>query len=87
MGHIPSLSHTSHQAFPAFDSWLDIRFCPPCTHLDHVTGKALLKPLADRGGLRADILSDGVIRVGDLITPEPRLLTEVSADVEGFLFR
>ena len=45
-----------------------IRLCPPCTHLDKVTGKALLKPLADRGGLRADILSDGVIRVGDGIT-------------------
>jgi MOSC domain-containing protein YiiM len=42
-----------------------IRLCPPCAHLDKVVGKALLKPLADRGGLRADILSDGGIRVGD----------------------
>ena len=42
-----------------------IRLCPPGAHLDKVTGKALLKPLADRGGLRAGILSDGVIRVGD----------------------
>gem|GEM_PF-43618 len=47
-----------------------IRLCPPCTHLDKVTGQALLKPLADRGGLRANILSDGAIRVGDAITPE-----------------
>ena len=45
-----------------------IRLCPPCTHLDKVTGQALLKPLADRGGLRADILSDGVIHVGDAIS-------------------
>jgi len=45
-----------------------IRLCPPCAHLDKVTGKALLKPLADRGGLRADLLNDGVIRVGDTIT-------------------
>lgn len=44
-----------------------IRLCPPCAHLDKVTGQALLKPLADRGGLRADILSSGVIRVGDAI--------------------
>lgn len=44
-----------------------IRLCPPCTHLDRVTGQGLLKPLADRGGLRADILSDGPIRVGDAI--------------------
>ena len=45
-----------------------IRLCPPCAHLDKVTGKALLKPLADRGGLRANILSDGVIQVGEAIT-------------------
>ncbi len=45
-----------------------IRLCPPCTHLDKVTGKQLLQPLADRGGLRANILSDGIIRVGDVIT-------------------
>ncbi len=44
-----------------------IRLCPPCAHLDKVTGRGLLKPLADRGGLRADILTDGVIRVGDEI--------------------
>ena len=44
-----------------------VRLCPPCTHLDQVTGKSLLKPLAARGGLRADILSDGVIHVGDVI--------------------
>lgn len=54
-----------------------IRLCPPCTHLDQVTGKELLKPLADRGGLRANILSDGVIRVGDTIRLEPRRLLEV----------
>jgi MOSC domain-containing protein YiiM len=41
-----------------------IRLCPPCTHLDRVTGRELLKPLANRGGLRANILSDGEIRVG-----------------------
>lgn len=46
-----------------------IRLCPPCTHLDRVTGKQLLKPLADRGGLRANVLSDGILRAGDLITP------------------
>jgi MOSC domain-containing protein YiiM len=48
-----------------------IRLCPPCTHLDKLTGKQLLRPLADRGGLRANILSDGTIRVGDAITVEP----------------
>jgi hypothetical protein len=35
-----------------------------------VTGKQLLKPLADRGGLRANILNDGIIRVDDAIRLE-----------------
>ncbi len=62
-----------------------IRLCPPCTHLDKVTGKALLKPLADRGGLRANILSDGLIRVGDAVRAEMPELTIRSfrADDEG----
>src|SRR5689334_11696741 len=36
-----------------------IRLCPPCTHLDAVTGKRLLKPLENKGGLRAMALGDG----------------------------
>jgi MOSC domain-containing protein YiiM len=60
-----------------------IRLCPPCAHLDKVTGRALLKSLADLGGLRANVLSDGIIRVGDAITLEPRLLTEVSPSQLG----
>ena len=45
-----------------------IRLCHPCAHLDKVTGMKLLKPLENRGGLRASILSDGIIRTGDVIT-------------------
>ena len=45
-----------------------IRLCHPCAHLDTVTGLKLLKPLDNRGGLRASILNDGIIRKGDLIT-------------------
>lgn len=41
------------------------RLCHPCTHLNKVTGLKLLKPLENRGGLRATILSDGRIAVGD----------------------
>jgi ADP-ribose pyrophosphatase YjhB (NUDIX family) len=39
--------------------------CEPCRHLEDVTGKQLLRGLVHRGGLRADILTGGVIRVGD----------------------
>jgi MOSC domain-containing protein YiiM len=44
-----------------------IRLCPPCNRLEELTGKPVLAPLVDRGGLRADILDDGVIRRGDTI--------------------
>lgn len=44
------------------------RLCHPCAHLDQVTGMKLLKPLENRGGLRASILNDGRIAVGDRLT-------------------
>jgi hypothetical protein len=43
------------------------RFCEPCSHLQRLTGRALLRPLVHRGGLRADILTSGVVNVGDAI--------------------
>ncbi len=39
--------------------------CEPCRHLEELTGKPLLRPLVHRGGLRARILSGGIVRVGD----------------------
>ena len=44
------------------------RLCDPCAHLERVTRPGVLKGLADRGGLRADVIGDGEIRVGDEIT-------------------
>ena len=52
-----------------------VRACPPCNHLEAVTGRALLAPLIDRGGLRARIVTGGLIRVGDGIR-----LVEVSGN-------
>ncbi len=43
------------------------RLCEPCSHLQRLTGTALLRPMVHRGGLRADILTSGVVRVGDTI--------------------
>jgi MOSC domain-containing protein YiiM len=45
------------------------RLCEPCQYLGDLTGKPLLRPLVHRGGLRADILRDGVIHIGDLVLP------------------
>ena len=47
---------------------LGCRLCEPCTHLERLTGKGVLRGLVHRGGLRAELLSDGVIRVGDRIS-------------------
>jgi len=44
-----------------------IRLCEPCSHLEGLTGKPVIKGLIHRGGLRAQILSKGVIRVGEAI--------------------
>jgi MOSC domain-containing protein YiiM len=41
------------------------RLCDPCSHLQGVTQPGVLKGLANRGGLRADILTGGQIAVGD----------------------
>ena len=45
-----------------------LRLCEPCSHLEKLCGKQMIKALRHRGGLRAEVLNDGNIRVGDLIT-------------------
>ncbi len=44
-----------------------IRLCEPCDHLQRVTGRELIKGLRHRGGLRAQILTQGTIRIGDSV--------------------
>ena len=45
------------------------RLCEPCAHLDRLNGGGILRPLVHRGGLRADVIRDGTIRLGDRLTP------------------
>ena len=45
------------------------RLCEPCAHLDRLSGPGVLRPLIHRGGLRADILTDGEIRLGAPVLP------------------
>ena len=40
------------------------RLCEPCSHLERLTTKGSLRALIHRGGLRADVLSDGEITTG-----------------------
>lgn len=46
-----------------------IRLCEPCGHLEKLTRSGVKSGLIHRGGLRAKILTDGVIHSGDPIFP------------------
>jgi MOSC domain-containing protein YiiM len=46
-----------------------VRLCEPCLHLQQLTRPGIIKDLIHRGGLNADILTDGQIRVGDPVSP------------------
>ena len=45
-----------------------IRLCEPCDHLQRLTGREIIRGLTHRGGLRAQILTQGTIRVGDQVS-------------------
>ena len=48
------------------------RRCEPCAHLQRLTRPGVLRELVHRGGLRADLITSGTLRVGDSITPVGR---------------
>lgn len=63
-----ALNHLVGREFTVGDATLrGVRLCEPCGHLEGMTRKGVRKGLAHRGGLRADIVVGGVIRVGDAI--------------------
>jgi MOSC domain-containing protein YiiM len=43
--------------------------CHPCAHLERLTAPGVLKGLAGRGGLRADIVRGGTISLGTPVRP------------------
>ncbi len=63
------LNHLVGQEFHVGDVRIrGIRLCEPCDHLQRLTGVSVIKGLLHRGGLRAQILSRGAIRVGDVVS-------------------
>jgi MOSC domain-containing protein YiiM len=45
------------------------RLCEPCKYLEGLTQRGVMGGLIHRGGLRAKILSGGVIRINDTVRP------------------
>jgi MOSC domain-containing protein YiiM len=45
-----------------------VELCEPCTHLEAMTRPGIIKELAHRAGINADIVVGGTIRVGDPVT-------------------
>lgn len=45
-----------------------VKLAEPCGHLERLTEKGVRQPLIHRGGLRAAILNEGTIRVGDTVS-------------------
>lgn len=46
-----------------------VEICEPCLTLEKRTRPGIIRDLVHRGGINADILSDGTIAVGDEVTP------------------
>src|SRR5205823_7893927 len=46
-----------------------VELCEPCKHLESMTRPGIIRELARRAGINADILNDGTISVGDEISP------------------
>ncbi len=76
-----ALNHLVGQDFRVGEVVLrGVRLCEPCSHLAGLTHEKVLPGLVHRGGLRAQIIEEGVIRVADVIEPLPA----ASSSASGF---
>jgi MOSC domain-containing protein YiiM len=65
-----ALNHLVGQEFTVGDVRLrGFDLSDPCAYLEETTRPGVRKALIHRGGLRAEILSNGPIRVGDAVRP------------------
>jgi MOSC domain-containing protein YiiM len=53
--------------------------CPPCTHLERLTGIRLVKAMVHRGGINAAVFSGGSIAEGAVVRP----VSEAEAALRG----
>lgn len=64
-----------------------LRICEPCTYLEKLNGKRVMRPLVHKGGLRARIVSGGTVRVGDEVQDSPENPVEDAEAVEADVHR
>ncbi|HTU88805.1 MAG TPA: MOSC domain-containing protein [Gemmataceae bacterium] len=50
-----------------------VRPCAPCEYLERLTEAGVFEALKGRGGLRADVIEEGILHVGDAIEVLPPL--------------
>ena len=61
-----ALNHLVEKEFRLGDVLLrGTRLCDPCAHLERLSVKGAMRGLIHRGGLRAEVIAGGVIKVGD----------------------
>lgn len=66
---VVALNHLVEQEFSVGEVVLrGMRLCEPCIHLERLSVPGTLGGLIHRGGLRAEVVSGGMIRIGDTIT-------------------
>ncbi|MBC7856840.1 MAG: MOSC domain-containing protein [Pirellulaceae bacterium] len=64
------LNHLVGETFTVGEVLLrGIELCEPCGHLEKLTCEGIKRSLIHRGGLRAQIVRSGVLRVGDVVLP------------------
>jgi MOSC domain-containing protein YiiM len=67
-----ALNHLVGREFTVGEALLcGTRLCDPCAHLESLSAPGALRGLIHRGGLRAEVVSGGRIRVGDSVTALP----------------
>ncbi len=63
-----ALNHLVGREFKVGEAMLrGLRLCEPCAHLERLTNRDVVRGLTHRGGLRAQILIGGTIKVGDRV--------------------
>ena len=53
--------------------------CPPCTHLERLTGVKLIKAMVHRGGINAAVFAGGTVAEGSAV----RALSDEEAALRG----